>query len=151
MMSTSLEKPRLVRTALRRHAERGVTLRRRAERGVTLVEVLIVVAILSLIAGGVAIFAIPQFKKAQVDTAKTDTKTLLNVIDGWRVTHTGTDCPTVDALKLDKSLKADQNTNDPWGKPYEILCSGEGDAVMSWGPNGKKGDEDDVWAGARPK
>ena len=120
-------------------------------RGVTLVEVLIVIAILSLIAGGVAIFAIPKFKEAQVSTAKTDTKTLLTVIDGWRVTHSGTDCPTVEALKADKSLKQDQNTKDPWGHDYEISCGADGDAVMSWGPDGKKGTEDDIWAGARPK
>ena len=152
MMSLSSPNLAKIRARRRRSRARCVTLSRRStSRGVTLVEVLIVVAILSLIAGGVAIFAIPQFKKAQVDTAKTDTKTLLNVIDGWRVTHSGTDCPTVEALKTDKSLKADQNINDPWGHPYEIICSGEGDAVTSWGPDGKKGNEDDVWAGARPK
>ena len=129
------------------------TFRSRARaRGVTLVEVLIVVAILSLIAGGVAIFAIPKFKQAQVDTAKTDTKTLLNVIDTWRMNgHSGTDCPTVEALKADKSLRADQNTNDPWGHPNEIACSADGDGVTSWGPDGKKGSEDDIWAGTKPK
>ena len=37
-----------------------VTHQRRGSRGVTLVEVLIVVAILALNAGGVAIYAIPQ-------------------------------------------------------------------------------------------
>lgn len=125
---------------------------RSSERGVTLVEVLIVVAILSLIAGGVAIFAIPKFKQAQVDTAKTDCKTLLNVIDTWRMNgHSGTDCPTVEALKADKSLRADQNTNDPWGHAYEIVCSPDGDGVMSWGPDGKKSSEDDIWAGTKPK
>lgn len=131
----------------------GKTRRARARaRGVTLVEVLIVVAILSLIAGGVAIFAIPKFKQAQVDTAKTDCKTLLNVIDTWRMNgHSGTDCPTVEALKSDKSLRADQNTNDPWGHGYEIVCSPDGDGVTSWGPDGKKGSEDDIWAGTKPK
>ena len=124
---------------------------RRRARGVTLVEVLIVVAILSLIAGGVAIFAIPKFKEAQVTTAKTDAKTLVNVMESWRLNHSGTECPTIEALKADKSLKPDQNVNDPWGHPYEISCSADGDGVMSWGPDGKKGSEDDVWAGTRPK
>ena len=132
---------------------RMAPLRSRAfARGVTLVEVRIVGAILSRIAGGVAIFAIPKFKQAQVDTAKTDTKTLLNVIDTWRMNgHSGTDCPTVEALKADKSLRQDQNTNDPWGHPYEIVCSPDGDGVTSWGPDGKKGSEDDIWAGTKPK
>jgi general secretion pathway protein G len=135
-----------------RIAKTNAKKRRRGARGVTLVEVLIVVAILSLIAGGVAIFAIPKFKQAQVDTAKTDCKTLLNVIDTWRMNgHSGTDCPTVEALKADKSLRADQNTNDPWGHAYEIVCSPDGDGVTSWGPDGKKGSEDDIWAGTKPK
>ncbi len=148
----SMTQSRIATLAHAFHAARARNARRRqGERGVTLVEVLIVVAILSLIAGGVAIFAIPKYKEAQVNTSKTDTKTLLTVIDGWRVTHSGTDCPTVEALKLDKSLKPDQNVQDPWGHPYEITCTPDGDGVMSWGPDGKKGNEDDIWAGTRPK
>jgi len=125
---------------------------RRHTRGVTLVEVLIVVAILSLIAGGVAIFAIPRFQQAQKDTAKTDTKTLVQVIETYKLNHPGTGgaCPTIEDLKNDKALKADQNTNDPWGKPYKIVCTGEDFGVMSPGPDGKEGSEDDIWAGAKP-
>ena len=44
---------------------------RQAQRGVTLFEVLIVVAILAMVAGGVAVFALPRFREAQVDTAVT--------------------------------------------------------------------------------
>lgn len=125
---------------------------RRRSRGVTLVEVLIVVAILSLIAGGVAIYAVPKFQQAQKDTAKTDAKTLVQVVEVWKLNHPGTggECPTVEALKADKAIKADQNTNDPWGKPYRILCTGEEYGVVSSGPDGKEGSEDDIWAGARP-
>jgi len=126
--------------------------RKRLSRGVTLVEVLIVVAILSLIAGGVAIFAIPKFQQAQKDTAKTDCKTLVQVVETWKLNHPGatTECPTVEALKNDKALKSDQNTNDPWGKPYRITCSGEDFGASSAGPDGKEGSEDDIWAGAKP-
>ena len=121
-------------------------------RGVTLVEVLIVVAILSLIAGGVAIFAIPKFQQAQKDTAKTDCKTLVQVVEAWKLNHPGAtaECPTVEALKNDKALKADQNTNDPWGKPYRIVCQGEEFGAISGGPDGKEGNEDDIFAGAKP-
>src|SRR5687767_195351 len=121
-------------------------------RGVTLVEVLIVVAILSLIAGGVAIYAIPKYQQAQKDTAKTDAKTLVQVVETWKLNHPsgGGDCPTVEALKNDKSLKADQNTNDPWGKPYKIVCTGDEYGVVSAGPDGKENSEDDIWAGAKP-
>ncbi len=121
-------------------------------RGVTLVEVLIVVAILSLIAGGVAIFAIPKYQQAQKDTAKTDAKTLVSVIEAWKINRLsgGNECPTIEVLKNDRALKADQNTNDPWGKPYKIVCTGEDYGVTSMGPDGKEGSEDDIWAGAKP-
>jgi prepilin-type N-terminal cleavage/methylation domain-containing protein len=39
--------------------------RRCLRRGVTLVEVLIVVAIIAMVAGGVAVFALPKFRVAQ--------------------------------------------------------------------------------------
>ena len=44
---------------------------RRARRGVTLVEVLIVVAIIAMVAGGVAVFALPKYKEAQIKNAET--------------------------------------------------------------------------------
>ncbi len=125
---------------------------RALSRGVTLVEVLIVVAILSLIAGGVAIYAVPKYQEAQKTTAKTDAKTLVSVVETWKLDHPGTggDCPTVEVLKNDKALKPDQNVNDPWGKPYKIVCSGDEFGVVSSGPDGKEGSEDDIWAGAKP-
>ncbi|GAC1353259.1 MAG: hypothetical protein NVS3B20_21760 [Polyangiales bacterium] len=121
-------------------------------RGVTLVEVLIVVAILSLIAGSVAIFAIPQYQKAQIDTAKTGCKTLVSVIETYKLNHPEANsvCPTVDDLKKDKTLKADQNTLDPWGKPFKIVCNGDSFGVTSSGPDQKENTEDDIWAGDKP-
>ncbi len=125
---------------------------RKKARGVTLVEVLIVVAILSLIAGGVAIYAIPKYQQAQKDAAKTDTKTLVSVVELYKQNHigSGSACPTLEDLKNDKALRSDQNTNDPWGKPYKIVCTGDDFGVMSPGPDGKEGSEDDIWAGTKP-
>ncbi len=42
---------------------------RRSSRGVTLGEVLIVVAIIAMVAGGVAVFALPKYKEAQIKNA----------------------------------------------------------------------------------
>lgn len=139
--------------ATSRSAQRGAAARRasKSQLGVTLVEVLIVVAILALIAGGVAIFAIPKFQQAQKDQAKTDAKTLVSVLEAWKLNAPGvTDCPTVEKLKADKALKADQKTEDPWGKPYKIVCVDQDFGVVSSGPDQKEGSEDDIWAGAKP-
>lgn len=128
-------------------------IQRRRARGVTLVEVLIVVAILSLIAGSVAIFAVPRYIGAQKDTARNDTRTLVQVVETYRLTRpeAGAECPTFDALKAAQVLKADQNVLDPWRHPYRILCDGPAIAISSDGPDGVAGDDDDISAGALPK
>ena len=53
-----------VMTRLRKRTERLRRSLKIAPRGVTLFEVLIVVAILAMVAGGVAAFALPKFKQA---------------------------------------------------------------------------------------
>ena len=130
-------------------ADSRPVVRRVRSRGVTLVEVLIVVAILSMIAGGVAIFAIPKFQQAQKDTAKTDARTLQQAVETWKLTHpsASSDCPKIEDLKSDRTLKADQNTNDPWGKPYRIVCANGDFGVVSSGPDGKESTDDDISVG----
>lgn len=139
------------RTCLILRARRAT--RRTLERGVTLVEVLIVVAILSLIAGGVAIYAIPKYQQAQKDTSCTDATTMVSNVDLWKMNHpsSGSTCPTLEDLKNDHAFKSGQNTNDPWGKPYKITCDGDGVDVISSGPDGKEGNEDDIRASSCAK
>src|SRR5882672_4057650 len=62
---------------------------RAAARGVTLVEVLIVVAIMSLIATTVVVAVIPKFQKAQEDTALNSARELRNAVMRWRATRRG--------------------------------------------------------------
>lgn len=87
------------------------------------------------------------YGEAKVNVAKTDTKTLLTVLDGWRITHGGRECPTIEALKADGALEPDQNVADPWGHRYEIRCTPSGDVVTSAGPDGRMHTLDDVRAG----
>ncbi len=113
-------------------------------RGVTLIEVLIVLAIIGLIAGGVVVFAFPQLEKAKVGTAKNDTKALYQAIETWKLDHTG--CPTVEGLKKDKALSSTSNTNDPWGHAYKVQCDEDGAkiSVYTIGPDKKEGTADDI-------
>lgn len=117
-----------------------------------MVEVLIVVSILALIAGAVAIFAIPHFRDAQLKTAHTDSITLMSVVEGYRLAHPeDASCPTVDDLKRNGALRPSQNVNDPWLHPYRIACDGTNIAVSSLGPDGQPGTADDIVEGAKPK
>lgn len=131
----------------------NVLFNRRRARGVTLVEVLIVVAILSLITAAVAIFAIPQFIKAQREAALVDARQLVTSVDAYRATRPESlaECPTLAALKSAQILKPEQNVLDPWRHEYRIACEGLSVAVSSDGPDGVAGNEDDLRVGPPAK
>src|SRR6187200_31472 len=86
--------------------------RRSAARGVTLFEVLIVVAILAMVAGGVAVFALPRFKDAQIKNAETGARVIRGAVQQWQAANNETGCPTISQLVQEKHLDPGQNTND---------------------------------------
>jgi general secretion pathway protein G len=115
-----------------------------AERGVTLFEVLIVVAILAMIAGGVAFFALPQFNKARIQTAEGAARVIRQAAQQWQASNNETSCPTMSQLVQDKLLDPGQNTADPWGQAFVLTCNDEDVTVTSGGPDKKKGSKDDI-------
>jgi len=126
--------------------------RARRLRGVTLFEVLIVVAILAMVAGGVAFFALPKFKEAQVKTAESAARIIRQAAQSWQATNSDGGCPTVSQLVQDKLLDPGQNTADPWGQAFIISCTDDDVLVTSTGGDKKKGTKDDVMVpkGAAP-
>lgn len=118
--------------------------RLRSTRGVTLFEVLIVVAILAMVAGGVAVFALPKFQEAQKKTAESGARVMRQAVQGWQAANNETSCPTVSQLIQDKQLDSAQNTNDPWNQAYVLNCSDDEVTVISNGPDKKKGTKDDI-------
>jgi general secretion pathway protein G len=118
--------------------------RLRKTRGVTLFEVLIVVAILAMVAGGVAVFALPRFQDSQKKTAEAGARTIRMAVQQWQAANNETSCPTVSQLIQDKQLDTGQNTNDPWGQGYTLSCTDDEVTVTSNGPDKKKGGKDDI-------
>lgn len=117
---------------------------RSARRGVTLVEVLIVVAIISMVAGGVAVFALPRFRESQVKLAATGAQTIRGAVQNWQAATNETGCPTVSQLVQEKYLDPGASTVDPWGQPYQLTCTDDEVVVTSTGPDKKKGTQDDI-------
>lgn len=117
---------------------------RHSLRGVTLLEVLIVVAIIAMVAGGVAFFALPRFKESQIKTAETGARVIRQATQSWQASNNETNCPTISQLVQDKQLDPGANTNDPWNQPYTITCTDGDVTVTSNGPDKKKGTKDDI-------
>ena len=118
--------------------------KRRLIRGVTLVEVLIVVAIVAMVAGGVTVFALPRYKEAQIRSAETWARTIRAAIQNWQAATNETGCPTVSQLVQEKHLDPGTSTKDPWGQDFGLICTEDEVFVSSPGPDKKKGTKDDI-------
>ena len=118
--------------------------KRRLIRGVTLVEVLIVVAIVAMVAGGVTVFALPRYKEAQIRSAETWARTIRAAIQNWQAATNETGCPTVSQLVQEKHLDPGTSTKDPWGQDFGLSCTEDEVFVSSPGPDKKKGTKDDI-------
>jgi len=123
---------------------RNKLMRRHFERGVTLIEVLIVVAIIAMVAGGVAVFALPRFRDAQKSSAETGARVIRAAVQNWQATTNEATCPSVSQLVQEKHLDPGANTSDPWGTAYILNCTDDDVIVTSAGPDKKKGTKDDI-------
>ncbi len=117
---------------------------RSSARGVTLVEVMIVVVILGLIAGGVAVAVFPKLKEAQVKTTRTSAMELRGAAEIWRGAHASDECPTPEQLKAEKAINSASKLTDAWDDPFKIACEDDETIVTSMGPDKKEGTQDDI-------
>lgn len=137
------------RLALQQQQLRRQMASRAGSRGMTLIEILVVLAIIGLIMGGIAIVAGNAFQGAQGDTAKNEVIKTVGLVEMYQLKKKGK-CPTsMDDLK--KAGVLARVKPDPWGNDYKIACPGEHDAidVSSAGPDGEFGNDDDInsWDG----
>lgn len=127
------------------HTRKGQKLARAVARGMTLIEIMIVVAIIAMVTGGVAVIAIPRMREAQVQQAETGARVIRSAVSQWQLAENEYgECPTVSQLVEDKQLDSGQNTTDPWGQDYTITCADDEVIVSSTGPDKKKGTADDI-------
>ena len=121
-------------------------IRRAAQRGMTLVEIMIVVAIIGMVVGGVAYGAFNQFERAKVQNTKKEVATIKGAIEIWSTQNVGQTLTSLDQLFKEKLLNKDPK--DPWAQPYQFKCPGEHDTdscdVWSNGKDKKAGTTDDI-------
>ncbi len=118
--------------------------RRAAEGGFTLLEVMIVLAIIGLIVGGVGVQLFKSYKKAQVQTAKINITEIANATTQYMIENSNA-CPqTIDDLVAKGNLK--KKIKDPWNNEFVFKCPGQSDGadVLSFGPDKQEGTADDI-------
>jgi general secretion pathway protein G len=122
------------------------TTARAAAAGFTLLEVMVVLAIIGLIAGGIGVTVFNQFKKGQVKIAKTTVGEISGAVQQYMMEN-NSECPKgMDDLVAKKNMK--KAIKDPWGRDFLIKCPGTNDTdgadVSSSGPDKQEGTADDI-------
>lgn len=120
---------------------------RAVEAGFTLLEIMVVLAIIALLAGGVGAAVFKQFKKAQVSTARLRVKAARDATAQYMMDNSSS-CPHgIDDLVSQKYLDKG-NSKDPWGKDLVFVCPGQKDTdaadISSAGPDKQPGTQDDI-------
>lgn len=117
--------------------------RRRRAEGMTLIEIMIVITIFAMIAGGVAVALLPQLEKARIKTTKTDAQALRSAVMLY-IADNPRGCPTVEDLVAERYLDSSRRTADAWDVPFQIACEDGEIAVLSAGPDLEFNTEDDI-------
>ena len=120
------------------------------ESGFTLIEILVVMAIISMLAIMVAPNLFRQQAGAMRDVARTEISTLEAALDIYRL-DVGEYPDSLDGLMTNDSGRASWNGPylrrsvplDPWDNDYIYDASGRDFTLISYGADGERGGEDD--------
>jgi general secretion pathway protein G len=132
-------------------ARRAARTAGRAQRGMTLLEIMIVLAILTLIMGivvGPRVFE--MFSKSKIDLAKTEMKQLVyEAYTRWEVDNVSRSGSCPQAISELTAYANKKDGKDPWGNEYVMHCGDSAAAgarfgLSSNGPDGKQGTDDDL-------
>ena len=118
--------------------------RRRRRAGMTLVEIMIVVIIMAMIATAVGIAVLPQLNRSRITQTRSDAQAVQSAAVLYLGQEAGAGCPTVEDLVTAGILASSRRTTDAWDNDFAIECEGTDVFVVSAGPDGDMGTEDDI-------
>ena len=123
------------------------------QRGMTLIEIMVVVVIISLVAGFVGVEVFGRLKEAEIRSAGVQIKTLGDALDQYRLDHrkypsTGEGLQAIVAPKGGREPYMKEIPSDPWGQDYVYISPGTHNSgtydLMSYGPDREQGGGDDI-------
>ena len=127
--------------------------RRRYERGMNLLEIMVVLVIISLVAGTVGVVVMGRLKDAQVKQVGIQIKNLAEALELYKLQFhnypsTGEGLQTLVSPKGNAQPFIPQVPHDPWGNDYVYIYPGTNNTnsfdLMSYGPDGVQGGGDDI-------
>lgn len=127
-----------------RRTRRTSPVARRRRSGMTLVEIMIVVIIMALIATAVGVAVLPQLRRARVDATRSDAQQMQSAAILYLGQEPGADCPAVTDLVEAGVIDRTKRTTDAWDHEFVVECEGDDVYVISSGPDGQMGTEDDI-------
>lgn len=130
--------------------KRRVTAR---QRGMTLVEIMVVVVIISLVAGVAVVSVFGSLEKARRDVAATQIKSIADALELYKLSMRNYPS-TAEGLQAMVTPKGNEKPfmvtlpKDPWGNDYVYIYPGQHNAggfdLMSYGPDRVQGGGDDI-------
>ena len=132
---------------------RGI--RRAGERGMTLIEIMVVVVIISLVAGVVGVAVLNRLRDAERKVAYTQIKQISEALELYKLSFrnfpaTGEGLQALTQPKGGSQPFMNSLPKDPWGNDYIYTFPGSGGAggqgfdLISYGPDGVSGGSDDI-------
>lgn len=109
-----------------------------------LFEIMIVIAIIALISGGVALAVYKYYEQARNKSARTGAETIRAGVKASWIDASTDACPSVEQLIESEHLDDGSPRRDPWGGPWRIACDGTRVSVKSDGPDRQPGTPDDI-------
>jgi general secretion pathway protein G len=145
-MTTMIQAIRAKLGSAQRRERGGAKLSRAKQAGFTLLEIMIVLAIIAMLAGGVGVAVFKQFQRAKISTGKLRVKAARDAVTQYMIETPS--CPhSIEELVQGKYLDKG-NAKDPWGSNLTLKCPGafdtDGADVSSPGPDKQDGTTDDI-------
>ena len=116
--------------------------------GFTLVELLLVVCILGILAAIVIPNVVGQDEKARIQATRTSITAIEQAVQIFAMRHNGKLPDSLDELTAGTDdapgLLKEGALNDSWGTPFQYTKTGKKFKIVSGGPDGEVGGEDDI-------